>query len=203
MTFQRQDLASFWARQLGTSNPEEAMTEPAAPQRVSYPGQSKAGATYCDDSELVDLDHQVTAIGDSSSISRTPPQVGRVSPPPPLSTLAGQHDAASLEPPSSAVRCAIPITLRTLTGNPRALVTLIDVDRIVIKIGQALDEQTAVWIRLPFATGAEVVRGRVIGSDRHTPSSPWEVQVKLEVAKPETRSSLVQLIYVLGRRSRR
>jgi len=242
MAFQQQESSSpIWVRLGDNSDPDEALTEPAAPQRVSYPGQPRMRADHSPaptprSSSLpprVDFDEQITVTDPPAPVSQPPlprakvpapfsaelsdprrstihgeraskEPVERVSVPPPDTTLRTRESKVDgLRTPSSAVRCAIPVTLRMLTGNPKALVTLLDIDRLVVQAEHALPDQAAVWIRLPFASGAEVVRGRVTCSDRRTPSSPWEALVKLEVVDKSTRDGLVGLVRALKERSRR
>ncbi len=212
--------------------PEDALTEPAAPPRTATPPPVDLDeqVTLTDDRvpsralvpEALDPvrttrpepsmppqpSHSLRPTpsmppGPSGSLRpapSTPPQPLR-----PDSTLREKQSrpVEGLKTPSSAVRCAIPVTLRMLTGNPRALVTLLDVDRVVVQAEHALPDQATVWIRLPFASGSEVVKGRVTTCDQRTPTSPWEALVKLEVSNPATRRGLVGLIRALKERSKR
>jgi len=220
MAFQQQ--SSFWVRLQQPSRslvpPEEARTEPFAPEREAGPDggllvdeDADEPSVYGDElyPAYVDLDEQETVRDPGQAKPSAQDTLIRNGPPAvpasrALSTLRERHSKVDgLRTPSSAVRCAIPVTLRMLTGSPRALVILLDVDRVVVQAEHALPDQATVWIRLPFAKGSEVVRGRVTCSDRRTPSSPWEALVKLEVARADTRNGLVGLVRALKERARR
>ncbi|MEM6929150.1 MAG: hypothetical protein AAF602_19585 [Myxococcota bacterium] len=233
MAFQQQQISSIWVRTNNNraSNevaPEDALTEPAAPPRSATPATPPMvdfdeQVTITDDRvphEHFELIPEALLLPDPEP-EPEPVRPPRSMPPGPLSmppqsislppqplrvdsTLSGGEESVEgLKKPSSAVRCAIPVTLRMLTGNPRALVTLLDVDRVVVQAEHALPDQATVWVRLPFSTGAEVVRGRVTTCDRRTPTSPWEALVKLEVSSPATRRGLVGLVRSLKERTRR
>ncbi|HHO50770.1 MAG TPA: hypothetical protein ENK18_07810 [Deltaproteobacteria bacterium] len=105
--------------------------------------------------------------------------------------------------PSSAVACAIPVTLRMLTGSPRALVRLLDVSGASLQIEHALPDDALAWLRLPFPDGAELVRARVVSQSRRGSGDPWKIELKFEVAHPETRAGLCALIAALRARSGR
>lgn len=190
---------SFWIRTRPVSPDDE--TVPCAPPRSRTPMSAEGGYEIVDDDSfdlldegslepnhhMVDMSEQVTVL--DAPVDHT------------LREKAAR--VAGLKPASSAVRCAIPVTLRMLTGNPRGLITLLDVNAAVVQAEHALPDQASVWIRLPFASGSEVVRGRVKCSDRRSPQSPWEALVKLEVGDPATRDGLVKLVRALKGRAKR
>ncbi|MEN0061463.1 MAG: hypothetical protein AAGA48_04885 [Myxococcota bacterium] len=177
MAYQQQS-SSFWVRLRGATTRDRAAPENHFVDATQYP--SFGVAPEDQPTELIDQSPSNTTLQEESGF-----------------------EIEGLRSPSSAVRCAIPVTLRMLTGNPRALITLLDVDHSIVQVEHALPDLATVWIRLPFACGSEVVKGRVKGSTRRTPSSPWEVLVKFEVASAGTRDGLVGLVRALKERSRR
>lgn len=120
-----------------------------------------------------------------------------------MGTVGAGENAQRPPEPSSAVDCAIPITLRMLTGNPRVLVRRLDVSGAMVHADRALPTGALAWLRLPFPDGAELVRARVVRGHQRSPGAPWVFELRFELTHPETRAGLCGLLEALRIRQQR
>jgi len=104
--------------------------------------------------------------------------------------------------PTSSVRCALPVTLRMLTGRPRAVIRELDVCGARAQVGHALPTMAPAWIRMPLPSGPQVVPARVVSCTRATPGAPWEIEIKFILPDAELRAGVVGLVRALRSRDR-
>ncbi|MBX2798618.1 MAG: PilZ domain-containing protein [Myxococcales bacterium] len=105
--------------------------------------------------------------------------------------------------PTSAVPCAIPVTLQMLHARSRALVHQLDVSGALLHVEYALPDDAMAWLRLPLPGGNGMLPGRVVQLHRRDAAMPWEVELKFHVSDTRTRAGLAGLIGVLRRLGRR